>query len=247
MQLYLKEDTHTRSLLSATPDIGRRERRWRRHWSPHNVWCFHTTCTPWPGWCSSHKRCAESKASYTGGGSGSGSLQRRKYVWGYWNVNVYVSYWLISKLSLRIKEKPRLTDWFLTDESVCVGSAGICPEARDLSSLQVSTEAWVIGLTWQPLQRGVSERRHVLPAPVWHVDLPQANPWGQFLHDKRNESHQQNQERLYKKYIIQDIIHTYLRTYTHTHTHTYTYILVHAHKHLFWMQFIAINRFDRTN
>ncbi len=237
MQLYVNEDTHTRSLLSATPDIGRRERRWRRHWSPHNVWCFHTTCTPWPGWCSSHKRCAESKASYTGGGSGSGSLQRRKYVWGYWNVNVYVSYWLISKLSLRIKEKPRLTDWFLTDESICVGSAGICPEARDLSSLQVSTEAWVIGLTWQPLQRGVSERRHVLPAPVWHVDLPQANPWGQFLHDKRNESHQQNQERLYKKYII----HIYLRTYTHT------YILVHAHKHLFWMQFIAINRFDSTN
>lgn len=50
-----------------------------------------------------------------------------------------------------------LTDWFLTDEAVCVGCAGIGPEARHLSSFQVSTEARVIGLTGQPLQRGVSE------------------------------------------------------------------------------------------
>lgn len=35
----------------------------------------------------------------------------------------------------------RAQDWFLTDEAVCVGGAGIRPEARDLSSLQVSTEA----------------------------------------------------------------------------------------------------------
>lgn len=39
----------------------------------------------------------------------------------------------------RVKQK--LTDWFLTDEAVCVGCAGIRPEARDLSSLQVSAEA----------------------------------------------------------------------------------------------------------
>lgn len=31
-------------------------------------------------------------------------------------------------------------DWFLTDEAVCVGGAWISPEARDLSSFQVSTE-----------------------------------------------------------------------------------------------------------
>lgn len=65
------EGSYPRSLLSAIPDTGHRGKKWRRHWSPHSAWCCHTTCTLWPGWCSSHRSYAASRASYTDAHSGS--------------------------------------------------------------------------------------------------------------------------------------------------------------------------------
>lgn len=43
---------------------------------------------------------------------------------------------------------------------------------------QVPTKTSVTGLARQPLQRGVGEGGHILPAPVGHIDLPQTHPRG---------------------------------------------------------------------
>lgn len=72
---------------------------------------------------------------------------------------------------------------FFTNEAVCGGRARIGPQPRHLGLLQVGAEAGVAGLAGQPAQAAVGEGTHVLPAPVRHVDLPQAHPWRQPLQE----------------------------------------------------------------
>lgn len=74
-----------------------------------------------------------------------------------------------------------LTCSFLTDETKSGCSARIGLQARRLRLLQIGTETRVTGLPRQPVQAAVCEGSHVLPTPVWHIDLPQAHPGGQPL------------------------------------------------------------------
>lgn len=80
-----------------------------------------------------------------------------------------------------------LTSSFLTDEAVGGGSAGIRSQARHQGFLQVSTEPRVTRLTRKPAQAAVGEGRHVLPAPVGHVDFPQTHPRRQTLKRQRQK------------------------------------------------------------
>lgn len=80
-----------------------------------------------------------------------------------------------------------LTGRFFTDEAVAGGRAGVGFETGHVGSLQVGAEARVAGLSGQPSQAGVGEGWHVLPAPVRHVDLPQADPGRQRLQGQREE------------------------------------------------------------
>lgn len=70
---------------------------------------------------------------------------------------------------------------FLADEAIGHGRARVRFQARHRGPFEVRTEARVVGLPGKPLQRGVREGRHVLPAPVGYVDLAQANPRCHFL------------------------------------------------------------------
>lgn len=74
-----------------------------------------------------------------------------------------------------------LTSGFLTDQPVCGGRAGIRFESSHLRPLQGGTEARVAGLSRQPAHTRVGEGWRILPAPVGHVDLPQADPRRQRL------------------------------------------------------------------
>lgn len=65
---------------------------------------------------------------------------------------------------------------FFTNEPVRGGRARIGPQPQHLGLLQVGAEAGVAGFAGQPAQAAVGEGTHVLPAPVRHVDLPQAHP-----------------------------------------------------------------------
>ena len=66
--------------------------------------------------------------------------------------------------------------WAFTQAAVHRVDAGLSlqPGGRRLG--QVATEPGVAGLPGQPLQGGVGEGGHVLPAPVGHVDFPQPHP-----------------------------------------------------------------------
>ena len=86
----------------------------------------------------------------------------------------------------RVHARACLTDVLLADEALGLGGAGVGPEAPQQRLLQVGTEARVVGLPGQPAQAAVGEGRHVLPAPVRHVDLPQAHPGGQRLQGGRH-------------------------------------------------------------
>lgn len=66
--------------------------------------------------------------------------------------------------------------WSLAQAAVHRVDAGLRLQAAGRRLGQVSAEARVAGLAGQPLQAGVGEGRHVLPAPVGHVDLPQPHP-----------------------------------------------------------------------
>ena len=78
-------------------------------------------------------------------------------------------------------DPPVLTGGFFTDQAVGGGGAGVGFEPGGLRPLQVGAEARVAGLARRPPQAGVGEGRRVLPAPVRHVDLPQADPGSQPL------------------------------------------------------------------
>lgn len=66
--------------------------------------------------------------------------------------------------------------WPFTQAAVHWVDAGLCLQSAGRRLGEVATEAGVTGLAGQPLQGGVGEGRHVLPAPVRHVDLPQPHP-----------------------------------------------------------------------
>lgn len=66
--------------------------------------------------------------------------------------------------------------WPLTQAAVHGVDAGLSLQAAGRRLGQVAAEAGVAGLPGQPLQGGVGEGRHVLPAPVRHVDLPEPHP-----------------------------------------------------------------------
>lgn len=78
-----------------------------------------------------------------------------------------------------------LTRRFLTDEAVGGGRARVGFESGHLCPLQEGAEARVAGFPGEPAQAAVGEGGHVLPAPVGHVDLPQAHPGGQTLQGGR--------------------------------------------------------------
>lgn len=54
--------------------------------------------------------------------------------------------------------------------------AGLCFQSTGCWLCQVATEPSVTWLARQPLQTGVGEGWHVLPAPVWHVNFPEPHP-----------------------------------------------------------------------
>lgn len=66
--------------------------------------------------------------------------------------------------------------WSFTDAAIYLVDAGSRFQAHVGRFSQVHTEAGIAGLPRLPLQRGVGERRHVFPAPVRNIDLPEANP-----------------------------------------------------------------------
>lgn len=70
----------------------------------------------------------------------------------------------------------RHATWSLAQAPVHRVDAGLRLQAAGRRLGQVAAEASVAGLAGQPLQAGVGEGRHVLPAPVGHVDLPKAHP-----------------------------------------------------------------------
>lgn len=74
-----------------------------------------------------------------------------------------------------------LTSGFFTDEAMGSGGTRVGPEPSHLRLLQVGAETWVTGLTGQPTEATVGERRHVFPTPVRHIDFPEAHPWRQPL------------------------------------------------------------------
>lgn len=95
---------------------------------------------------------------------------------------------LYSFLLTSRRRRAPLTRGFLTDEAVGGGGARVGPEARRLRLLQVGAEAGVTGLAGQPAQAAVGEGGRVLPAPVRHVDLPQAHPGRQPLWARRQRN-----------------------------------------------------------
>lgn len=66
--------------------------------------------------------------------------------------------------------------WPLTQAAVHRVDAGLCFQSAGRRLGQVAAEAGVARLAGEPLQGGVGEGRHVLPAPVRHVDLPEPHP-----------------------------------------------------------------------
>lgn len=70
----------------------------------------------------------------------------------------------------------RQPTWPLAQAAVHRVDAGLRLQAAGRRLGQVAAEACVTGLAGQPLQAGVGEGRHVLPAPVGHVDLPEPHP-----------------------------------------------------------------------
>lgn len=66
--------------------------------------------------------------------------------------------------------------WSFAQTPVDRVDAGLGLQAAGRRLGQVAAEAGVAGLAGQPLQTGVGEGRHVLPAPVGHVDLPEPDP-----------------------------------------------------------------------
>lgn len=66
--------------------------------------------------------------------------------------------------------------WSLAQAAVDRVDAALRLQAAGRRLGQVAAEAGVAGLAGEPLQAGVGERRHVLPAPVGHIDLPQPHP-----------------------------------------------------------------------
>lgn len=66
--------------------------------------------------------------------------------------------------------------WSFTQAAVHRVDAGLCFQSAGRRLGQVAAEPGVARLAGQPLQSGVGEGRHVLPAPVRHVDLPEPHP-----------------------------------------------------------------------
>lgn len=66
--------------------------------------------------------------------------------------------------------------WSLAQAPVDGVDAGLRLQTAGGGLSQVAAEARVAGLAGQPLQAGVGEGGHVLPAPVGHVDLAQPHP-----------------------------------------------------------------------
>lgn len=151
-----------------TPCTVRRGRRPRRRWSPRTASCCCTTCTRSWCWCT---RC-----SWPAGRRASGTA---------WRCG-----WLRSRGQARVNQtrgrgipqgprppKPRPhPTWPLAQAPVDGVDAGLRLQAAGGGLGQVAAEARVAGLAGQPLQAGVGEGGHVLPAPVGHVDLAQPHP-----------------------------------------------------------------------
>lgn len=183
---------------SATPDTVHRGRRWRTPKSRRSAACCCTTCTPWPGWCSWRSWCVKSRASYRDEHSDSVDSLSSRTKRERQTINSEL-YWSQNKLwpseflqphpppALFLLRSFFLTGRFFTDEAVAGGRAGVGFETGHVGSLQVGAEARVAGLSGQPSQAGVGEGWHVLPAPVRHVDLPQAHPGRQRLQGRREE------------------------------------------------------------
>lgn len=65
-----------------------------------------------------------------------------------------------------------------TDTAVEWVDAGGSLQAPSARFRQDSTESSVTGLRRHPLKQTICKRRHILPAPVGHIDLSKANPRG---------------------------------------------------------------------
>lgn len=70
----------------------------------------------------------------------------------------------------------RAPTWPLAQAAVHRVDAGLRLQPAGGRLGQVAAEAGVAGLPGEPLQGGVGEGRHVLPAPVRHVDFPEPHP-----------------------------------------------------------------------
>lgn len=66
--------------------------------------------------------------------------------------------------------------WPFTQAAIHRVDAGLSFQPAGCRLSQVATEPGVTRLSGEPLQGGVGERRHILPAPVRHIDFPEAHP-----------------------------------------------------------------------
>lgn len=146
-----------------TPCTVRRGRRPRRRWSRRTASCCCTTCTRSWCWCT---RC-------------------RWTSWHRASGRVWRCGWLRKTQQWRVSSSPGVSrgarehrdpTWPLAQAPVHRVDAGLRLQAAGRRLGQVAAEARVAGLARQPLQAGVGEGRHVLPAPVGHIDFPEPHP-----------------------------------------------------------------------
>lgn len=75
-----------------------------------------------------------------------------------------------------LKYKHSELTWSFAQAAIHRAYAGLSFQSGGCRLGQVAAKPGVAWLTRQPLQGGVGERRHVLPAPVGHVDFPEPYP-----------------------------------------------------------------------
>lgn len=164
----------SRSPQCTTPYTVQKGKRPRRRWSPHTASCYCTTYTPSCCWCTRCTWTSERTAYDTVWHCD--WLRKERFEVGVRTVCLFIWHTLDinSELCSRIKERD--STWSFTEAAVHRVDAGLSLQPTGRCFSQVTTEASIAGFPRQPLERGVGEWGHVLPAPVRHVYLTKTNP-----------------------------------------------------------------------
>lgn len=160
-----------------TPCIDQKGRRPHRHWSPHTASCYYTTCTQNRHSYIHCRRNAVHMEYGTASHCGwleNGYERKKTQVWKRISTSM-LSFQVYPVITAHLLDPLRDT-WSFTQAAVERVYACCCLQTTGTGLSQVSTKSSITGFTRQPLQCGVSERGHVLPAPVWYIHLPQTHP-----------------------------------------------------------------------